>query len=107
MLEFLACLGGSPSKYSPLLAAWIAGPSFMLWHIWLERNCQIFQGVRLGVLHVWWKISHSLQEIIQVNCKLDGGMDLVDLAICNHLNFHLQDGAIDQRFPSVSRQLQH
>ena len=79
----------------------------MLWHIWLERNRRIFQDVRLGVLHLWWKISHSLQETILVKCELDGGMDPVDLAICNRLNFHLQDGVAAHRFPSMSRQLHH
>jgi len=54
-----------------------------------------------------WKFSHSFQETIHVKCELDGGMDPIDLAICNHLKFHLQDGATAQRFPSVSRQLQH
>ena len=34
-------------------------------------------------------------------------MDPVDLAICNRLNFHLQDGAAAQRFPLMSRKLQH
>ena len=79
----------------------------MLWYIWLERNRRIFQGVQLGVLHLWWKFSHFLQETIHVKCELDGGMDPIDLAICNHLNFHLQDGVIAQRFPSVSMQLQY
>ena len=79
--EFWARLGNAPSKSSSLHAAWIAGPSFILWHIWLERDRRIFQGVRLGVLHLWWKISYSLQETIHVKCELDGGMDPVDLAI--------------------------
>ncbi len=42
-----------------------------------------------------------------MKCELDGGMDPVDLAICTRLNFHLQDGPAAQRFPSMSRQLQH
>ena len=42
-----------------------------------------------------------------MKCELDGGMDPVDLAICQSLNFHLQDGAVAQRFPSVSRQPRH
>ena len=100
-------MGGAPCKSSPLHVAWIFGPSFILWHIWLERNWRIFQDVWLGVMHLWWKISHSLQETIQVKCELDGGMDPVDLAICNRLNFHFQDGVAAQRFLSLSRQLQH
>ena len=42
-----------------------------------------------------------------MKCELNGGMDLVDLAICNRLNFHMQDGAAAHRFPSISRKLHH
>ena len=58
-------------------------------------------------MDLWWKISHSLQETIQAKCVLDGGMNLVDLAICNRLNFHLQDGVAAQRYPRVTRQPWH
>jgi hypothetical protein len=102
--KFWARLGSAPSKASPLHAAWIAGPSFILWHSWLERNRQIFQDVSIGVMHLWWKISHSLQETIQAKCELDGGMDPADLSICNRLNFHLQDGAAAQWYQRVSKQ---
>ena len=34
---------------------------------------------------------------------LDGGMNLVDLYTCNHLNFHLQDGVVSQQHPRVTR----
>ena len=82
-------MGSAPSKSSSLHAAWIAGPSFIFWHIWLESNRRIFQDVWLGVMYLWWNISHSLQETIHVKCELDGGMDPIDLAIFNCLNFHL------------------
>lgn len=104
MPEFWVRLGSAPSKSSPLHVAWIAGPSFILWHIWLERNRRIFQDVRIGVMYLWWKISHSLQETIQVKCALDGGVDLADLVICNRLNFHLQDGVAAQWYPRVPKQ---
>ena len=58
-------------------------------------------------MHIWQKISRSLQETIQVKCSLAGGMDPIDLAICNRLNFHLQDGVAAQKYPRVTRQPWH
>lgn len=53
---------------------------------------------------LWWKISHSLQETSQVKCVLDGGMDPDNLAICNRLNFHLQDEVVAQWYQRVPKQ---
>ena len=92
----LGRLGSAPSKAAFLHIVWIDGPLFILWHIWLERNRRIFQDVRIDVMHLWWKISHSLHETIQAKCELNGAMDQADLAMCNCLNFYLQDGAATQ-----------
>lgn len=43
-------------------------------------------------MHLWWKIIHSLREMVLARCELKGGMDLGDVLICNHLNFPLQGG---------------
>ena len=56
-------------------------------------------------MHLWWKISHSLQETIQAKCELDVGIYWADVAMCNHLNFHLRDGATAQWYQKVPKSL--
>ena len=60
LAEFFARWGKAPVKTSFLQVAWTLGPSFIIWHIWLERNRRIFKGEFLEVFHLWWKILHSL-----------------------------------------------
>ena len=61
-------------------------------------------------MHLWWKISYSLQETIQAKCKLDGCMDCDDLAICSCLNFHFRDefsGVVGQWYHNVPNHPRH
>ena len=49
LTKFFACWGKTPVQTSFLQVAWTIGPSFIIWHIWLERNRRIFRDEFLEV----------------------------------------------------------
>lgn len=53
---------------------------------------RIFKSVRLGIVHLWGKIVHSLHEIVMEKCDLSRGLDPRDVGICTYLSFPLRDG---------------
>lgn len=46
------------------------------------------------VVHLWWKIIHSLREIVLAKCEMTRGVDPRDVVICNHLDFPLRGGSL-------------
>ena len=88
--EFWDRLAHSPSKTFFLQVAWSIGPSFILWHVWLERNRRIFHDMQLEVRQLWGKIVNSLQETLLAKCDIDGGLDPIDAGIFSRLSFPFQ-----------------
>lgn len=80
-----------------LHVAWALGPSFIIWHIWLERNRRIFQDVMMEAHRLWCKIIHSLGETVAAKCDLTEAVDPRDVVWCNHLHLPPQQGYFIRR----------
>ncbi|XP_059064240.1 uncharacterized protein LOC131856461 [Cryptomeria japonica] len=86
LIDFWESLGRPPAKTSFLQAAWLVGPIFILWNLWLERNHRIFCGSKLGSSQVWKLILNRLQEMIYAKCDMSTYIDPGDQAIVRNLN---------------------
>ena len=88
--EFWDRLAHSPSKIFFLQVPWSIGPSFILWHVWLERNRRIVHDMQLEIRKLWGNIVNSLQETLLGKCDIDGSLDPIDAGIYSHLSFPIR-----------------
>ena len=86
LIDFWESLGRPPAKTSFLWVAWLAGPSLILWNLWLERNRRIFSDSKLESLHLWRIILSRLQETISAKCEMSENIDPGDVATVRNLN---------------------
>ncbi|XP_059066340.1 uncharacterized protein LOC131061549 [Cryptomeria japonica] len=83
LAEFWMRLGRPPSSAPFLQEVWYAGPIFLLWQVWLERNRRIFRGEQLGIQQVWTRIMGMVQETVKAKSEIILPMEEGDAEIVN------------------------
>ncbi|GLJ33938.1 hypothetical protein SUGI_0682780 [Cryptomeria japonica] len=53
-------------KSSKWAILWVVSPSMLIWHLWKERNCRIFNEEALEVDVLISKIKHAIEEVVKV-----------------------------------------
>ncbi len=60
-----------------------AGPIFLLWQVWLERNRRIFRGEQLEIQQVWTRIVGMVQETVKAKSEIILPLEKGDAEIVN------------------------
>ena len=88
LIDFWESLGRPPAKTSFLQVAWLIGPVFILWNLWLERNRRVFCDVKTGSSKLWKLILNRLQETIYAKCDVSVNIDAGDQGIVRNLELN-------------------
>ena len=86
LVEFWESLGRPPAKTSFLQVAWLVGPVFILWNLWLERNRRIFCEAKSSCSQLWKLILNRIQETIYAKCDMSANVGPQEQVIMQNLN---------------------
>ena len=106
LVDFWESMGRPPAKTSFLRAAWMVGPTLILWNLWLEWNHRIFFDSKLESQPLWRIILSRLQETISAKCDMSESVDHGDLVTVQNLNLgERRCGATLRTRPSQGKQM--